>query len=101
MTRPRPGIAASVPVLAPPAWALAERALLALLDEGWRLFSATYTNEDGSLRYGDTLSTRDGGDDFFEPFFNWPQLYLLGGSDDLLTASARHWQGVADQLTAL
>ena len=101
MTRSRPGVVASVPVLDPPAWALAERALFALLDQGWRLFSATYTNEDGSLRYHDTLSTRDGGDDFFEPFFNWPQLYLLGGADDLLPASARHWRGVADQLTAL
>jgi hypothetical protein len=30
------------------------------------------------------LASRDGADDFYEPFFNWPMLYLLGGADDLL-----------------
>src|SRR5262249_10073910 len=34
-------------------------------------------------------------------FFNWPQLYLLGGADDLLFASERHWEGVTAQLTGL
>jgi hypothetical protein len=97
----RPRLTASVPVLAPPTWALAQRSLLARLEEGWRLFDSTYTDPDGSLRYGHSLTSRDGADDFMEPFFNWPQLYLLGGSDDLLEASARHWEGVAAQLTRL
>ena len=34
-------------------------------------------------------------------FFNWPQLYLLGGSDDLLAEAGRHWEGVTAQLTEL
>ncbi len=40
-------------------------------------------------------------DDFYETFFNWPQLYLLGGADDLLAESERHWEGVTAQLTEL
>ena len=99
MSRPR--IRASVPCLAPPEWALSERALFALLDEGWRRFAELYTRPDGSLRYDGRLSTRDGADDFLEVFFNWPQLYLLGGADDLLDAAATHWHGVVAQLTEL
>ncbi|MGN9841033.1 hypothetical protein ACTMTI_23200 [Nonomuraea sp. H19] len=94
-------VTASVPVLDPPAWALSQRALLDLLDSGWRLFSARYAGPDGSLRYDGRLSSRDGADDFFEPFFNWPQLYLLGGADDLLETCARHWHGVVGQMTRL
>src|SRR5205085_2379778 len=40
-------------------------------------------------------------DDFYEAFFNWPQLYLLGGADDLLAQSELHWEGVTAQLTEL
>ncbi len=40
-------------------------------------------------------------DDFYEVFFNWPLLYLLGGADDLLSASEKHWEGVTKQLTEL
>ncbi|WP_433510701.1 hypothetical protein ACQP2T_43530 [Nonomuraea sp. CA-143628] len=96
-----PVVTASVPVIEPPAWALSQRALFDLLDSGWRLFSSRYTRPDGSLRYSGRLSSRDGADDFFEPFFNWPQLYLLGGADDLLPACAHHWEGVAAQMTEL
>jgi hypothetical protein len=97
----RPRVVASVANLAPPYWALAERSLLHLLDQGWRRFAERYTRPDGSLRYDGQLSSRDGADDFLEVFFNWPQLYLLGGADDLLDASARHWHGVVAQLTRL
>jgi len=98
---PAPVIQASTPCLEPPAWALAQRSLFQLLDEGWRRFAALYTRPDGSLRYAGRLTSRDGADDFLETFFNWPQLYLLGGSGDLLEASARHWHGVVAQLTGL
>ena len=97
----RPVVRATVPCLEPPYWALAERSLFRLLDEGWRRFAGLYTRPDGSLRYDGQLSSRDGADDFLEVFFNWPQLYLLGGADDLLEASSRHWHGVVGQLTRL
>ena len=94
-------IAASVPLLEPPGWALAERELFDLLDHAWRRFAGDFTGPDGRLNYRHTLTSRDGVDDFYETFFNWPQLYLLGGADDLLAESERHWEGVTAQLTEL
>jgi hypothetical protein len=96
-----PVITASVPLLEPPGWATAQRQLFELLDHAWRQFAHDFTGPDGRLNYRDRLSTRDGVDDFYEVFFNWPQLYLLGGADDLLAASEQHWEGVTRQLTEL
>ena len=96
-----PVITASVPLLEPPGWALAERQLFDLLDYGWRRFAREFTGPDGRLAYGHEITSRDGVDDFYETFFNWPQLYLLGGADDLLAESERHWEGVTAQLTEL
>ncbi|MET7280653.1 hypothetical protein ABZS29_20610 [Kribbella sp. NPDC005582] len=96
-----PVITASVPLLEPPPWAIAQRGLFDLLDQAWRRFERDFTGPDGRLNYGDRLTSRDGVDDFYETFFNWPQLYLLGGADDLLPASERHWAGVTNQLTEL
>jgi hypothetical protein len=96
-----PAITASVPLLEPPGWAVAQRDLFDLLDHAWRRFERDFTGLDGRLAYHGWLSTRDGVDDFYETFFNWPQLYLLGGADDLLAASEQHWEGVTRQLTEL
>jgi hypothetical protein len=97
----RADITASVPLLEPPGWALAERALFDLLDSAWRRFARDFTGPDGRLNYRHGLTSRDGVDDFYEAFFNWPQLYLLGGADELLSEAARHWAGVTAQLTEL
>ena len=94
-------IEASVPLLEPPGWALAERELFDLLDHAWRRFARDFTGADGRLTYRHPLTSRDGVDDFYETFFNWPQLYLLGGADDLLAQSELHWEGVTAQLTEL
>ncbi len=96
-----PAVTASVPLLEPPGWAVAERELFDLLDYAWRRFAADFTGPDGRLNYRHQLSSRDGADDFYETFFNWPQLYLLGGADDLLPQAERHWEGVTAQLTEL
>ncbi|MEV7044585.1 hypothetical protein [Amycolatopsis sp. NPDC051061] len=96
-----PVITASVPLLEPPGWAIAQRGLFDLLDQAWRRFARDFTGPDGRLRYEGELTTRDGVDDFYETFFNWPQLYLLGGAGDLLAESERHWEGVTRQLTEL
>ena len=96
-----PVITASVPLLEPPGWAVAQRGLFDLLDQAWRRFARDFTGPDGRLAYRDRLTSRDGVDDFYEFFFNWPQLYLLGGADDLLAESERHWHGVTRQLTEL
>jgi hypothetical protein len=94
-------ITASVPLLEPPGWAVAERELFDLLDRAWRRFARDFTGPDGRLNYRHALTSRDGVDDFYEAFFNWPQLYLLGGADDLLAEAERHWEGLTAQLTEL
>jgi hypothetical protein len=89
----------------PPKWAVLQRRLFDVLDGAWRAFEDRYTERDGRLVFHDRLGVppddRDGVDDFYEAFFNWPALYLLGGADDLLPAAKRHWEGVTAQLTEL
>ncbi|XVV16251.1 hypothetical protein ACQP2X_18410 [Actinoplanes sp. CA-131856] len=84
----------------PPLWATLQRELFDLLDTAWRRFEELYCAPDGSLRYDGRTVGRDGVDDFYEPFFNWPALYTLGGAGDLLDACKRHWTGVTKQLAA-
>ncbi|RSM91530.1 hypothetical protein DMH04_00550 [Kibdelosporangium aridum] len=96
-----PVITASVPLLEPPNWAISQRHLFDLLEYAWRRFEHDFTDPDGQLTYRAQLSSRDGVDDFYETFFNWPQLYLLGGSTDLLAAAEWHWEAVTRQLTEL
>ncbi|GAB2964512.1 hypothetical protein GCM10023080_027090 [Streptomyces pseudoechinosporeus] len=98
---PLPRVTATVPVGAPPVWAVLERRLFDVLDEAWRAFAERYCAPDGSLRYDGPVASRDGADDFYEAFFNWPVLYQLGGVDDLLGAAKHHWRGVTAQLTEL
>lgn len=96
-------IVATVPSGQPPAWAFQQRALFKAMDSAIEPFLEKYINADGSLKwtYPDTtvLASRDGGDDFYEAFYNWPLLYLLGGSDRLLPLAHRHWEAVTEQLT--
>lgn len=99
MTNELPCVVASVPTAEPPVWAVLERRLFDALDEAWRAFATRYCEPDGALRYHGALESRDGADDFYEAFFNWPVLYQLGGADDLLDACKHHWEGVTAQLT--
>lgn len=87
------------PARAVPAWAVLQRRLFAELEDAWRLFSERFTEPDGRLRGHLDLPDRDGVDDLYEPFFNWPAFYLLGGSDEVLDAAKHHWTGVTAQLT--
>ncbi|MCP2324227.1 hypothetical protein HDA40_002734 [Hamadaea flava] len=102
---PVPTVTATRTTSAPPTWAILERELFAVQDKAWRTFAGRYTDGAGRLIFRDTLGVgldgRDGVDDFYEPFFNWPTLYLLGGSADILAAAHRHWQAVTDQLAEM
>jgi hypothetical protein len=91
-------IHATIPITEPPRWAVLQRELFDLLDAGWRRFEELYCAPDGSLIFDGRTYGRDGVDDFYEPFFNWPALYLLGGADDLLESCKRHWHGVTAAL---
>lgn len=82
-----------------PAWAVLERRLFDATEEAWRLFSDRYTGPDGRILHAGGFEHRDGVDDLYEPFFNWPAFYALGGSDEILAAAKRHFEGVTAQLT--
>jgi hypothetical protein len=95
---------ANIPCSAPPAWATLQRRLFAAMDAAVEPYLAKYTRSDGSLRWPDRwhdgAHQRDGVDDFYEPFVNWPLFYLLGGGDHLLHHAHRQWEAVTRQLSA-
>ena len=95
-------LTASVPLDAPPAWAVLERALFDLMDRSVQPFLEKYTKPDGTLIWADRWSnSRDGADDFYESSYNWPLYYLIGGGDHLLTQGQRQWDAITKQLTEL
>ncbi|MEO8395360.1 MAG: hypothetical protein ABI700_20360, partial [Chloroflexota bacterium] len=98
-------INATIPLVSAPSWALWQRRLIDTMSQSVHPFLAKYTREDGTLIWrdenDDSFQTRDGADDFYESFYNWALLYLLGGSDDLLELAQREWDAVTRQLTKL
>jgi len=96
-------VTASTPCLEPPLWALLERRLIHELSASVQPYLEKYTRFDGSLIWGGSGAQhgRDDVDDFYEAFYNWPLLYLLGGADSLLELSHRQWEAVTRQLTDL
>ena len=85
-----PTIVANIPCAMPPAWAMLERKLFDVMDQSVYPFLAKYTRpEDGWLIWRDKLVGRDGADDFYESFYNWPLFYLLGGGDHMLPLAHR------------
>ena len=70
-------IEATTPLTGPPAWAVLERQLFDLMDQSVYPFLERYTQPDGSLIGGENIGGSE--DDFYESFYNWPLLYLLGG----------------------
>lgn len=83
-----------------PAWAVLQRRLFDEVEDARKLFAQRYTTADGGLRGVIAFTDRDGVDDLYEPFFNWPAFYMLGGPDAALDDAKRHWEGVTAQLTA-
>lgn len=88
-----PQIAATEPITQAPAWAVLQRRLISEMEAAVDPFLDKYTDEDGTLiwRRG-PHGTRDGADDFYESFYNWPLLYLLGGSDRMLYLGKKQWE---------
>ena len=75
-------------VAAPPAWALMERNLIALMEESGRLFARQYFE-----RGGGTLLAEDV-DDLYEQVYNFGLFYAIGAADDLLDLHFRNWNAV-------
>ncbi|MDP6110637.1 MAG: hypothetical protein QGG53_02125, partial [Planctomycetota bacterium] len=75
-----------------PEWAALQRTLISEMEKAVYPFLEKYTHEDGRLIWKEGLhNSRDGADDFYESFYNWPLLYLLGGGDHLLSLGQRQW----------
>ena len=75
-------------VAAPPAWALMERNLIALMEESGRLFARQYFE-----RGGGTLLAEDV-DDLYEQVYNFGLFYAIGAAEDLLNLHFRNWNAV-------
>lgn len=81
----------------PPAWALAQRQLLALNAEGASLWAATYLDANGHLRGVANFGIQDGPDDAVESIRNWPLAHAAGGPDSIIELWDKAWEGHLDQ----
>jgi hypothetical protein len=82
-----------------PAWALAERQLLALNAQGVDLWASKYLDENGYLRGAANFGIEDGPDDAVESIRNWPLAHALGGPESIIEQWHRAWEGHLDQYT--
>lgn len=83
----------------PPAWALAERALLKASGDAAREFAGKYLDDRGFLRAVERWGGNDGPDDAMENFNSWTLMYALGGPDALLDLYRKAWEGHLAQFT--
>ena len=91
-------VALTSPV-APPRWALMERALFDLMHEAGVQFVQRYTRPDGTLIWRDEWPDMDGSDDGYESFFNFPLFYALGGHEEIHALARKEWDAVTRQFT--
>ena len=70
--------------MAPPEWALLERALLRANAEACEAFFARYFDDRGFLLAVERWGANDGPDDAIENVNDWPHLHSMGASDRLL-----------------
>ena len=93
-------VQATTPISKPVDWAAWQRRLLSAMDQSVQPFLDHFTRADGEFIWDDEWG---GGspDDFYEPFFNWPLVYMMGGGDHLLALAERQWEAVTRQLTRL
>jgi hypothetical protein len=83
----------------PPAWALAERALLEAYADAAEEFAAKYVDERGYFRCVERWGGNDGPDDAMETFTPWTLLYALGGRQSVLDLYRKAWEGNIAQFT--
>ena len=85
--------------MAPPYWALLERALLQAAAAACQEFFARYFDERGYLKCVPRWGGDDGPDDAAENLLNWPLLYALGAPESVLVLYRRGWEGHLRQYT--
>src|ERR1051325_9563558 len=86
--------------IAPPAWALQQRHLIACMNDAAVAFVKRYTRADGTLVWRDEWPGMDGSDDGYESFHNFPLFYALGGSEEVHRLARVEWDAVTRQLEA-
>ncbi|MFH1006979.1 MAG: hypothetical protein V1800_05665 [Candidatus Latescibacterota bacterium] len=93
-------VVADIPISEIPSWAVWQRRLFDSIDQSVHPFLEHFTREDGEFIWEDAWG---GGspDDFLEPFFNWPLVYLMGGGDHLLSLGHRQFEAITGQLMRL
>jgi hypothetical protein len=84
-------------LMPPPAWALAERELLARNAEGVDLWASKYLDANGYLLGATNWGIEDGPDDAVESIRNWPLAHALGGPESIIQQWDRAWEGHLDQ----
>ena len=65
----------------PPAWALQQRQVIALMNRTATFFAERYTRPDGTLKWREKWAGMDGTDNGYEIFIPYPLFYILGGGD--------------------
>jgi hypothetical protein len=83
--------------MVPPAWALAQRELLALNAEGVALWAGKYLDANGHLRGVANFGIADGPDDAVESIRNWPLAHAAGGDESIIEWWDKAWEGHLDQ----
>jgi hypothetical protein len=85
--------------MAPPEWALLERALLRANGDAAEIFFDRYFDDRGFALCVERWGGDDGPDDASESFGNWPLLHALGASDRVLDLMKLGWEGHLRQFT--
>ena len=93
-----PILEATTPV-APPEWALLERAVLDAHLPACEAFFDRYFDERGFLLEHERWGGDDGPDDAIENVNDWPQLYALGASDRIRQMYEKAYEGHVRQYT--
>ena len=83
--------------IAPPAWALLERALINENTEACRAFADHFLDANGYLLHHATWGALAGTDDAIESFRNWPVLHAIGGADDVRDLYMLAYEGHLEQ----
>ena len=80
-------------MMAPPAWAFAERAMLDAAADGVRLWLERYVNADGSVNVVERWGVTDGPDDIMETIRGWPLVYAMGAPESVIQGFEKVWEG--------
>ncbi len=98
LTLGKPAIEIDTP-MAPPAWALAQWALLDSNREAAFLAADRYVDDRGWMRITPNWGAMDGADDVTETYRDLPIMYMLGGPPEVLALHKKIWEGHLDQYT--